>query len=167
MAETVLSAGRSSGAVESSAFADFVRPHWEAMQGLAARLADQVNADDVVQDALAVAWRKRAQFDADRGTPRAWLLAITADQARKHRRRLRLIAPLREEAVIVPSIDADLDLHAAILKLSGRQRLAVELYYFIGLPISEVATAMSCSEGTVKSTLSDARAKLRVLVGGE
>jgi DNA-directed RNA polymerase specialized sigma24 family protein len=46
--------------------------------------------------------------------------------------------------------------------LSRRQRLAVELHYFLGLPVSECATVMSCSEGTVKSTLSDARARLRL-----
>lgn len=52
------------------------------------------------------------------------------------------------------------DVDRAVRALSGRQRLAVELYYFVGLPVKECAEAMNCSQGTVKSTLSDARARL-------
>ncbi|HZZ97499.1 MAG TPA: sigma factor-like helix-turn-helix DNA-binding protein, partial [Jatrophihabitantaceae bacterium] len=59
----------------------------------------------------------------------------------------------------------DLDLRAALGKLSRRQRLAIELHYYLGFPLAEVATLMDCAEGTVKSTLSDARARLRHLLG--
>mgnify|MGYP001796503771 CR=1 FL=1 len=49
----------------------------------------------------------------------------------------------------------------AIAGLPTRQRLAVELYYVLGLPVAEVAVVMACSVGTVSSTLSDARKALR------
>ena len=42
----------------------------------------------------------------------------------------------------------------------------MELYYFLGLPVAEAAAVMNCSEGTVKSTLADARAKLRPVLEG-
>lgn len=74
-------------------------------------------------------------------------------------------------AAIAPpqSIDlhADPDLAAAIEKLSTRQRLAVTLYYYLDLPIPEVAAAMRCSDGTAKSTLADARRRLRRLLGDD
>ena len=62
---------------------------------------------------------------------------------------------------------SDLDLQAALRELAPRQRLAVELHYYLGFPVTEVATLMDCAEGTVKSTLSDARARLRHLLGEE
>jgi RNA polymerase sigma-70 factor (ECF subfamily) len=126
----------------------------------------------VVQEALTRAWQKRAQFDADRGTVTAWLLAIVADQARTSRRgrlrRLRLVddaAALPE--VAVDDASGDLDLERAITQLAERQQLAVHLRYFVGLSVDESAQVMSCSAGTVKSTLFDARTRLRALLGDD
>jgi RNA polymerase sigma-70 factor (ECF subfamily) len=51
--------------------------------------------------------------------------------------------------------------HEAIRKLTRRQQLAIDCRYFVGLSISDIAAIMGCSEGTVKSTLSDARKRLR------
>jgi RNA polymerase sigma factor (sigma-70 family) len=61
--------------------------------------------------------------------------------------------------------ERDLDVERAVGKLSGRQRLAIELYYYLGLAVSETAAVMACSQGTVKSTLADARARLRAELG--
>src|SRR4029450_4594351 len=74
---------------EADGFVEWVRPHLPAMARLAARLAVGAGRDDIVQAAPPPAWSKRSQYDATRGTPSAWLLAITADQARKAARRLR------------------------------------------------------------------------------
>jgi DNA-directed RNA polymerase specialized sigma24 family protein len=49
--------------------------------------------------------------------------------------------------------------------LAERQQLAVNLHYFVGLTVDETATVMDCSSGTVKSTLFDARSRLRALLG--
>lgn len=146
-------------------FAEWVAPHLPALARLAARLAPDGERDDVVQEALARAWRKRATFDPARGTPLAWLLAITADQARRARRRVR---PLAFFAAATParSIDDRLDLEAAVALLPARQRLAVDCFYFVGLSVAETAAVMACAEGTVKSTLSDARARLQILLEG-
>ncbi|MEP6852001.1 MAG: sigma factor [bacterium] len=63
------------------------------MAHLAARLAPASERDDVVQDALVAAWRKWTSYDAARGSPRSWLLAIVADQSGKSRRRRRPTVP--------------------------------------------------------------------------
>ena len=143
-------------------FGAWVSPHLRAMTLLAARLSSEADRDDVVQEALSRAWRKRAQFDPRRGTPSAWLLAITADQARRMRSRGRSHIGLIQGAV--RPIDDELDLAWAIARLSARQRLAVNCYYFVGLSITETAAVMGCAPGTVKSTLSDARLRLRPLL---
>ena len=142
-------------------FAAWVSPHMPAMARLASRLAAGADRDDVVQEALARAWVKRRQFDPDQGAPSAWLLAITADQARKAVRRSRPVAEFVEPAAPAPDRDKSIDVERAVARLPRRQRMAVDCFYFADLSIAETAAVMGCSEGTVKSTLSDARARLR------
>ncbi len=153
---------------EADRFAAWVRPHLPAMGRFAARLVPAADRDDVVQDALVRAWRRRATYDATRGTAVAWLLAIVADQARRRRTR----APAAN-LTLVESDDAsaftpvDLDLERAIADLSPRQRQAVDLYYFVGLDVAATAQVMGCAPGTVKATLSQARDRLRTLLGDD
>lgn len=149
---------------DADTFRAWVTPHLVAMSRLAARLSSDADRDDVVQDALIRAWRKRSTYDAGRGSAQAWLLAIVADRCRRHR--LRSPSPTSQlvaTSLAAPSdTDRRVDVELAVRKLPPRQRLAVELYYFVGLPVSECAAVMQCSDGTVKSTLSDARSRLRV-----
>lgn len=157
-------------AAAAASFAAWVGPSLVAMSRLARRLAPDADPDDVVQESLARAWQKRDLFDESRGTATTWLLAITADQARASRRsrvrRLRLI----DESADVPEVPAresqhDLDLERAITELPERQQLAVHLHYFVGLSVEETAAVMGCADGTVKSTLFDARSGLRRALG--
>jgi len=146
-------------------FGDWVRPHWPVMAALARRLAAS-DWEDVLQEALCSAWRKRGQFDPDRGSARSWLLAITADQARKSHRRLRPVGELTGgEQAALPDRSTAIDLERAIGGLTTRQQLAVNLHYFLGLPLAEIAGVLGCSEGTAKSTLADARRRIRSSLG--
>lgn len=158
--------------LDPGAFAAWVGPSVVAMTRLARRLAPRDDADDIVQDALARAWAKREQFDPERGSGTTWLLAIVADQARASRRsrvrRLRLVddrAELPETSFEEPG--TDIDLERAIAALAERQQLAVHLHYFVGLSVDETAAVMACSPGTVKSTLFDARTRLRAVLGDD
>jgi RNA polymerase sigma-70 factor (ECF subfamily) len=158
--------------VDIEANDDFERsvlPHWRAMAHLASRLGGADDGEDILQDALAAAWRRRAGFDPQRGSLRNWLLAIVADQARKSRRRnLRRPANFdRIELMATESPEAAIDLERALTRLSPRQRTAVALYYFLGLPLADVAAVMGCAQGTAKSTLADARTRIRSLLGEE
>jgi RNA polymerase sigma factor (sigma-70 family) len=150
-------------------FAAWVEPHLTAMTRLAIRLApvgdgvDQQSVDyqDIVQLALERAWKRRSTFDPERGSASSWLLAIVADQAQRARTRRKPRAvdprPLTQEPP-----DPALDI--AVRQLPSRQRMAVELHYFLGLPVRECAEVLGVAEGTIKSALSDARAKLRTLL---
>ncbi len=155
---------------DPATFAEWIRPALLPMTRLAMRLAPLADADDIVQDALTRAWQKHEQYDEARGSATTWLLAIVADQARATRRtrmrRLRIV----DDSADVPDRSAgdhtpDIDLDRAIEALAERQQLAVQLHYFVGLSVDETASVMSCSPGTVKSTLYDARARLRTILG--
>jgi RNA polymerase sigma factor (sigma-70 family) len=150
---------------EAAEFAAWVQPHLAAMSRLAARLVPTSDIDDVVQEALVRAWRRRSTYDAARGSANAWLLAIVADRARRHRTRARSHLELVDSSVEQGS--RDLDLERAIDALPARQRMAVNLYYFVGLDISTCAAVMGCAEGTVKATLHQARAGMRVQLGDD
>ena len=154
--------------VDAEEFRAWVTPHLPAMSRLAARLTSDGDRDDVVQDALVRAWRRRSTFDPDRGSPQAWLLAIVADRSRRHRVRSAPPSAALVDVAEGPRADSDrrVDVERAMRRLARRQRLAVELHYFVGLPIAECAAVMGCSDGTVKSTLSDARRRLRTELEG-
>ena len=141
------------------------------MGRLALRLAGREDWEDVLQDSLSAAWRRRRSFDADRGTARNWLLAIVADQARGRRSKhviLQLGAddPEPETGSTNQSAATRIDLENAIARLSSRQRMAIEFHYFLDLSVEDTAEIMRCSSGTVKSTLSDARKRMREYLAG-
>ena len=77
------------------------------------------------------------------------------------RRRTELgeVRPAEPAAPAAP-LDAHDELHAAIAALPPRQRAVLVLRYFLDLPEAEIAAALQCSLGTVKSTSSHALARL-------
>lgn len=141
-------------------FAALVQQFLPQMVRLAERLGGTTNRDDIVQEALINAWTKRSQFNPDRGHLGGWLMAIVADQARKSWRRRFVVFGTLERPPVANSDDR-VDVASAVGQLPARQRLAVDCFYFAGLSVAQTALVMRCSEGTVKSTLSDARANLR------
>jgi RNA polymerase sigma-70 factor, ECF subfamily len=142
-------------------FGAWVEPWLPDVWRFAVSLSSLDDAEDLVQDSLARAWTKRASFDPSRGSARSWLLAIVADRAR--RRWMRRPKPVLPE--VGPGVAAEpdarrVDLRRAIAALPDRQRTTVYLHYYLDLPVSEVAQVLGCAEGTVKSTLYDARRAL-------
>jgi RNA polymerase sigma-70 factor (ECF subfamily) len=94
------------------------------------------------------------------------LLAIVADQARRHRTRgPRPTTLLADDALTAGPTEPDVDLERAVARLPQRQRQAVDLYYFVGLDVASTAQTMGCAPGTVQATLHQARARLRELLG--
>jgi RNA polymerase sigma factor (sigma-70 family) len=137
---------------------------------VARRLVGPGEAEDLLQSALTEAWQRRATYDSDRGSAQVWLITITVNLARReHRRRHVTVLDSGDRKLVTtaPVIDSDLraDLRSAIDRLPARQRLAVHLHYFADLKISDLAQVMGCSEGTVKSTLFDARRALQRHLG--
>ena len=152
-------------AVRQAAFAGWVEPHLPALGALASRQVPPVDAPDLVQDTVLRAWQKWHTYRADRGAPRAWLVAILLDRARRRRTRTRPEISMADPPD-QPRDDQRPDpaLADALERLPGRQRQVIELYYLADLPVAEVAAVLGIAQGTVKSQLRDARLALRRLL---
>ena len=142
-------------------FEDWIRPQLAAVWLFVCRFSTPEHREDVYQNTLLAAWKKRDSYDPDRANAGTWLFLLAADQCRKSRRRLLRPLAVSLAASDEPDPDDAIDVRRAIARLSQRQRVAVELFYVLDLPVSGCAEVMGCSIGTVKSTLSDARRALR------
>ena len=151
-----------------------VRPMESRMMRSIWRIVRQREAaEDALQDALAVIWKKRDTI-ARHPNPQALILRISIDAAydavRKNRRRLsHEIAGLPDEAADdsaapVTKESEDRSLRAAILeaisRLPRRQAMAVLLHIVEEQPYEEIARGMGCSETTVRVHVMRARAAL-------
>jgi len=134
------------------------------------RFADPRDAEEVVADTLARAWRRFDQFDPDRGSERAWLFGIAknaaADHYRKEKRHLRSV-PVAD-LMAAPQSDAELDrlvenshIMDALNGLTESHRTVVVEAYYQGKTANQIAERHGIPAGTVKSRLFYALKALR------
>ncbi len=135
-------------------------------------------ASDVVQDAMVKAYRNLHRFRPG-GPFRAWLLRIVTNESSNRRRsagrRAQLAlrvrrefssggaAPSPEEAAIAR--ERQVMLAAAVARLSAMDQRVIALRWFAELSEAEMATALECAPGTVKSRLARALERLRAEIG--
>jgi RNA polymerase sigma-70 factor, ECF subfamily len=135
------------------------------VRNLAVALGDLHAAEDVAQRAFAKAldrWPRVRQMDR----PEGWVYVVAVNA---HRRSVRTAARRtgdlrRTETSVDPAelLVDQLALAGALREIPARQRLAVVLRYLCQLSTAEVADAMHCAPGTVKSTLHEALSRLRI-----
>ena len=162
---------RRMAAGDDSALAEIFDRYAPLVLGLARRVTGSSElAEDIVQEVFTALWSRPERFDPARGTLRAYLGVIThrraVDRVRQSERQRRRDETSAWEGPLVAADGTDLALTAeivrqAIERLPDGQRQAVELAYWKGLTHCEVAAAMGLPEGTVKSRLRLASAKLR------
>jgi len=126
-------------------------------------------AEDVVQEVLLRAygrWDRIAAMDH----PEAYLKRMVVNAFLTWRRRSARIVPLAADALAAaappqpdhaPGHGERDSLMRHIAALSRKQRAVVALRYYEGLSDSEIAAALGCAEGTVRSHASRALAALR------
>jgi RNA polymerase sigma factor (sigma-70 family) len=151
--------------VGESTFADLLKPLIEPGFKLAlAMLHDPTAAEDAVQEASFTAWRKLGNM-ADQGRLRPWFLGVVANKCRNARRnRWTSRQELTDDISVVSSEEAALrgaDLRRAISRLGYDDRLVVVLYFYLDLPVDEVATVAGKSVGATRARLYRAVKKLR------
>ena len=153
----------SSGGEDFSAFAV---SRWPDLVRLGFGLTgDRWAAEDLAQATLArayVAWRRVSRAD----DPDAYLRRILVNTSNRRFRRRRVAEQPGDPPETAVDGHADLvderaSLLAALRQLPARQRAVVVLRYWEDLTDAQIAAALGCSPGTVRSQLSRALAKLR------
>ncbi|TCO58510.1 SigE family RNA polymerase sigma factor [Actinocrispum wychmicini] len=156
-------------AEDDTGFRDFARARTLSMRRTAYLLCgDWHLAEDLVQTALFKLYRAWPRVKDSAGFDnymRRVLLRCWLDERRRPWRRRENrdgIVPETEHVDRIPGI-SDI-LVDALAKLPSKQRAAVVMRYCDDLSIAEVAAAMRCSEGTVKSQTSRGLTTLRQIV---
>jgi RNA polymerase sigma-70 factor (sigma-E family) len=153
-------------------FDEFVRAEMGSLSRFSGALAgDRYLAEDMLSDALvkvARRWRRISTLDDPAAYVRRVLVTTYLDDRRKAQR--RRTAPTSDIAVLDrPSADpADAVVDRAevarlLAALPPQQKAAVVLRYLMDESDEQIAEALGCSTGTVRSHLSRARATLRLV----
>ena len=138
------------------------------LAGLVRRLVDD---DDTAHEIASEAFTRLIARWHTLDSPQGYLYMIAANLVRDHWRR----AGRQRRAISVMSAAArpdrgyqpvqDVEVRALIQALPASMRSAFLLHYYAGFPVREVAVLLGRTEGTVKSDLSQARARLRAALG--
>lgn len=155
--------------------------HAPVMYGLALRLVTEpADAEEVVLEAFAQAWRDASRYMPSRGSVQGWLTMIVRSRAldavRARTRRARTVdsaaddvndAPVAMSAgspapdQLVEDTERSSALGAALRTLPDPQRHAIELAFFEGLTHQEVAERLREPLGTIKTRIRLGMLKLR------
>jgi len=148
-------------------FADLLRPMIEPGFRLAlAMLHDAQAAEDAVQEASFTAWTKLGKVqDQDRLRP--WFLGVVANKCRNARRRTWTSAVslgVPEHLSVVSAeerVSRAADLRHAVAGLRHDDRLVVVLYFYLDMPLEEVAAVVGSSVGATRARLYRSIKRLR------
>src|SRR4051812_1731392 len=145
-------------------------------------LADDILAEDVLQDVFLSVWRNPGAFDRARGSLASWLLALVhhkaVDAVRREESQRRRQSRAGDELVLTaPNEARDVETEAwtrvvservrgALAVLPTAQREALTLAYYGGYTQREVAALTGAPLGTVKTRMLAGMRRLKEELGG-
>jgi RNA polymerase sigma factor (sigma-70 family) len=129
---------------------------------------EMTDAEDAVQEAFVTAIRRQRELGKVHN-PEAWLRTVAMNRVRGG---WRHAAVVRKFQAAVPGPQAPVDVgpeHVALVAALGAldedQRRVVLLHHLADLGTGDIALELGIPEGTVKSRLARARARLAALLG--
>jgi RNA polymerase sigma-70 factor (sigma-E family) len=149
-------------------FAEYVARQRPGLMRFATVLTCQTwLAEDLVSDVLGRAFERWDRISV-MAQPNAYVRRMVVNEYLSWHRRLARTSPQAEvepEAVFGDGADERAERDAMIRRLAGlprKQRAAVVLRYYAGLPDAEIAAHLSCRVTTVRSQISRALTTLRI-----
>lgn len=149
-------------------YTEFVAARLTALRRIAHHLCgDAHRADDLVQDTITklyVRWPLRSVDNLD-GYVRTMLVRTYLDEQRRSWWKVRLFSSPPDEPTPPDSgIENRAMLHEVLARIPDRQRAVLVLRFLCDLPVTEVAAALGCSTGTVKSQTTHGLTAMRRLL---
>ena len=152
------------------------------MYSLAFKMLGSVEeAEEVVLDVFAKAWRTAARYDASRSRVDSWLFLMTRsrtlDRLRQRQRQTKVVEAATNTAAVsssdvLPDEALVIDERRAVVaqalaELPDEQRLVIELAYYQGCSQSEIAKQTGIALGTVKTRIRLGLRKLKQTLGAD
>ncbi|MGE3075386.1 MAG: RNA polymerase sigma factor [Dehalococcoidia bacterium] len=165
---------------DAAAFDELVAEYTGPAYATAVRvLREPAKAEEAVQEAFVRLWQRARQFDPERGVERSWILSVVRNSAidalrRDSKIRERSIDEgpavyeLRDPDDVWQDVLARLTgerVRSAVKELPPDQQEVVVKAYYQGIRPVDIARELDIAEGTVRSRLRLALAKLREALG--
>ena len=148
-----------------------VREHGDMVLRLAmANTGNKADAEDVFQSVFIRLVGSIDKIESEEHL-RFWLVRVTINRCKSlfsssQRRRELPVDVLPETIESGFSESPDTPATDALQQLPEKYRTPLHLFYFEGLPVSEIARLLDSNEGTIKSQLSRGRKMLKGLLEG-
>lgn len=131
---------------------------------------DEHQADDLVQETITklyARWPKISRADNLDAYVHTMLVRTFLDEKRRGWWKVRLGTPPDRAASVAPAqgVEERTMLRAALSQVPPRQQAVLVLRFLCDQPVAEVARALGCSEGTVKSQTKHGLTALRRVLG--
>jgi RNA polymerase sigma-70 factor, ECF subfamily len=166
--------------IEAIAFGDraamdmlYARHKTQSYRFIVRIVKDPVLAEDILSEVFLSVWQNAKKFKSE-SRVRTWILAIAKNQALSAKRTPRATTELAEAENIVDSgtspeeavlvMDRNALIRRCISRLSVDHREIIDLVYYQGQTIEEVAQVLSIPINTVKTRMFYARQKLKDLL---
>jgi RNA polymerase sigma factor (sigma-70 family) len=158
---------------DAEEFAGAFARHQPALLTFAVALGAGGAAEDVVQEAMLRAWKRRGDFPG--GPPRAWLMAVTRNlvtdhhrsRARRENHEARLARDASPQADISGPVTDAVAVRAAVAALPRKHQDVIGAVYLRDLPLADAARALGVPHGTVRTRASRALAAMRAGVADD
>ncbi len=165
---------------QTGAFRYIVRRHRAAMVRFVGRmLPDGADVEDVVQDVFVEAYQSLANYCAERAAFPTWLSRVAYYTVLHHLRRksvpmtsldgdeslLDTVSDEAADSLWQTAGEAEVDaLDQVLSMLRPEDRMLVQLFYYDGKPLTEIAYVLDSKAGTLATRLCRIRKKLYVIL---
>lgn len=162
---------------ETKEFGLLVNSHVPALMAFVGRIVvQQEDAEDVVQNTFVAAYEHLKDYDPQRASLSTWLQRIAYHEALYHlrKRKRQVLLPLDvgdDVPDVLPETTTAEQLDEAIQKLSPEDQMLLQLYYFDGHPLKEIAyitgsesDSLNREVSRLSSQLHRIRQRLRIIL---
>lgn len=127
---------------------------------------DKNDADDIFQTVFLKYIRKHPRFNNE-SHEKAWFIRVTVNTAKSYVSQAWYKNTQALDEQIIYAQDEKPDLEFALKQLNPRDRAIIYLFYYEGYKTEEIAKIMKMTSAAVRTALSRARNKLKVILEKE